>query len=296
MLNAHSLIAITREQHWLPAWFEQRKGVTHEGLVTPKLLSELLEYEKFLRMGINREELERLTRSNKPVPYSSFVTGIFDLYGEKRGKPLVGDKTPAYVRSISSLHALWPEAKFVHIIRDGRDVCLSTIAWARASRFNRRFTTWSEDTLTTASLWWEWNVRLGREAGSSLAPELYQEIRYESLVSTPAEECVALCAYLGIPYDGVMLEFHEGREKTDPSLDAKKAWRPVTAGLRDWRSQMPREDLERFEAAAGALLDELGYERVFPQPKPEALRHASKIRDSFTRDIRSEGRVLPERW
>jgi hypothetical protein len=68
-----------------------------------------------------------------------------------------------------------------------------------------------------------------------------------------------------------MLRFHEGRERTEPNLDAKKAWRPVTQGLRDWRSQMSQQDVERFEAATGDLLDELGYERAVPNPVAEAL-------------------------
>ena len=70
----------------------------------------------------------------------------------------------------------------------------------------------------------------------------------------------------------------------------------VTAGLRDWRTQMPGVDTERFEAAAGDFLDELGYPRTVPRRKPEALRRASKIRDSFAPDVRYRGRLLPERW
>jgi hypothetical protein len=70
---------------------------------------------------------------------------------------------------------------------------------------------------------------------------------------------------------------------------------PVTAGLKDWRTQMPGVDTERFEAA-GDFLDELGYPRTVPRPKPEVLTRASKIRDSFAPDVRYRGRLLPERW
>jgi len=87
-----------------------------------------------------------------------------------------------------------------------------------------------------------------------------------------------------LPYDDAMLRFHEGRTKTDPGLDAKHAWLPITPGLRNWRSQMPVEDVERFEAVAGNLLDELGYPRAVPCPRPEALEHASKIRHSIAQD------------
>ena len=100
----------------------------------------------------------------------------------------MGDKTPGYVRRIPTLHALWPEAKFVHIIRDGRDVCLSAINWRKADHALGRFSTWTEDPITTAAVWWEWHVRLGREDGGSLPPKLYHEVRYEALVSVPARD------------------------------------------------------------------------------------------------------------
>jgi hypothetical protein len=54
--------------------------------------------------------------------------------------------------------------------------------------------------------------------------------------------------------------------------------------LRDWQSQMPAEELERFEATAGELLDELNYSRAVPRPRPEALEHAARIRRSLALD------------
>src|SRR3989442_8404264 len=216
IVNAHPQIAITPETHWIPRWFNRRKGLTAEGLVTPKLVSKLLEYHKFPKLQIGREQLESLLGSGEPVSFPSFVSGIYDLYGKAQGKPLVGDKTPDYVRSIPTLHALWARAKFVHLIRDGRDVCLSTMSWSKVRKGAGRFATWMVDAVATTALWWEWNVRLGREIGSSLGPELYYEMRYESLVADPAHECAALCAFLGVPYNDAMLRFHEGRTRTDP--------------------------------------------------------------------------------
>jgi hypothetical protein len=54
MVDAHPLVAIPNEQHWLPKWFEQRKGVAPEGLAMPELVSKLIEYERLSRMGIDR--------------------------------------------------------------------------------------------------------------------------------------------------------------------------------------------------------------------------------------------------
>jgi len=247
-------------------------------------------------MKVGREELERLMNSDEPVSYASFVSAIFDLYGQRKGKSLVGDKTASYMLNIPTLHGLWPQAKFVHIIRDGRDVCLSMVNWKKAHVAAGRLSTWTEDPLLTAALWWKHRVRLGREDGGALRPGLYYEIRYETLVSQPATECAALCDFLGLPYHDAMLKFYEGREKADPSLDAKKAWRPVTPALRDWRSQMTLDDVERFEAVAGDLLDELGYPCTVPNPPQEKLVNATGIHHAFTQEIRTKGERLPVRW
>ena len=297
MVDAHPEIAITRQSRFIPNYYEKRKGLTPDGLVTPDLVDRLIEERRFKNLEIDREELEGLAGSGEQeVSFESFVTGIFDHYGKVQGKRLVGDKTPRYVRSIPTLHDLWPETKFVHLIRDGRDVCLSMMNWKKADSSAGQFSAWKEDRVSTGALWWELNVRLGRQAGKSLAPELYHEVRYEELVSEPKGTCAVLCSFLGLPYDDAMLKFHEGREKADPDLDAKKGWRPLTQGLRKWSEQMSAEDLRRFEAASGYLLDELGYPRAVPDPPEEALAWAVRMRESFTGDVPSSGDRLPVGW
>ncbi len=285
MVDAHPQLAIMSEAQWIPRRFKAGKGLTPEGMVLPGLIPQLLEHPRFAALNISPEELRGLLGDSEPVSYADFVAGIFDLYGKAQGKALVGNKTPGFVRRLDAFHALWPKARFVHLIRDGRDVCLSMGDWPKAQlKHPGDFATWKDDSVSTTALWWELNVRLGRAVRNSLGPELYYEVRYESLVCNPAEECEALCAFLGVPYDGAMLRFHEGRTKADPALGAKTAWRPITPGLRDWRSQMPAEDVERFEAAAGELLDELGHLRAILSPRPEALEQASQIRDSLAQD------------
>src|SRR3712207_6135656 len=133
MVDAHPDIAITRQSRFIPNYYEKRKGLTPDGLVTPDLVDRLIEERRFKNLQIDREELESLAGSGEQeVSFESFVAGIFDHYGKVQGKRLVGDKTPRYVRSIPTLHELWPEARFVHIIRDGRDVCLSMMNWKKA--------------------------------------------------------------------------------------------------------------------------------------------------------------------
>jgi hypothetical protein len=295
LVDAHPRLTIIHETHWIPKWYYKARKQTPRGCVNRKLIRYLLQRRKFARLGISRAELEQWIRSGEPVSYADFVGRVFDRYGEARGKPLVGDKTPAYARNVDLLHTLWPKAKFVHLMRDGRDVCLSAINWRKPGRLLRRASSWREDPDITAALWWEWHVRMARLSRKSLSEDLYYEMRYESLVVQPAEECAKLCAFLGLAYDEAMLRFYETRRRNAPGLDAKEAWLPVTPGLRDWRSQMSASQLERFETAAGDLLDELGYSRAFSDPSPEARRQVLRVRDLFINDVRSRRRPMPER-
>jgi hypothetical protein len=296
IVDAHERIAITPETHWIPRFWRKRVGVKRDGTVTPEILAALFAYRKFGNLKIDPADVGALLAGDRPVGYAGFVSGVFDLYARRRRKPLAGDKTPGYVQHLPLLSELWPSARFVHIVRDGRDVALSVLDWDRAPRTAGRFATWEDDRLTTAALWWERFVRLGREAGRILGPERYHELRYEDLVADQAGVCRAICRFLDVPYDDAMERFSEGRTKNAPDLSAKRAWRPVTAGLRDWRRQMSAADLERFEAAAGALLEEIGYERGAPAPGREAQRHAATMRDRFTKDPHFKERALPAVW
>ena len=296
IVDAHPQIAITPEMHWISHYLNYFKNQNR--LVTPELVSELTEHKRFAQFEIPREEFEGLLGSGEPVPYPTFLNRIFGLYGKIKNKPLVGNKTSGYVGRILDLHALWPEAKFVHIIRDGRDVCLSILNWKKADRTAGRYASWEEDPVATTALWWERKVRRAREAGARLGSSLYYEVRYESLISRPEQECQRLCEFLDVLYDDAMIRFAEGKTRTDlPNArkTPKKAWLPITSGLRNWRTEMPVKDVERFEAAAGNLLEELGYERSFSRPTPQALEHATRIRKTFSRDVQERKEHPPER-
>ena len=295
IMNAHPQLAVTDEQDWISNYFKKRAALTPEGQVSPELIARLLQHKRFPKLGVSREDLERLLGSGEGVDYAAFVTGILDLYGRAKGKRLVGDKCPSHVFAIPSLNALWPSAKFVHLIRDGRDVCLSLLNWDKPDRITDRFVGCAEDRVSTSALYWTWMVQAGREAGRWLGPERYFEIRYEALLADAPGECGRLCIFLGVPYAEAMLRFHEGRTKSGSGLDAKQAWLPITPGLREWRSEMSAKDVERFEAAAGDLLDELGYPRTHGRPSPGAAQQAARVRDLFLRTARPGDR-LPASW
>ena len=296
IVDSHPQIAIVPEMHWITDYFRHGKWLGPQGRVTREQVEDMIRQKRFRQFDFTPEQFLGLLDGGGPLPYVTFLNQLFALYGQVKAKPLVGNKTPAYVRRIPTLHALWSEAKFIHLIRDGRDVCLSVLNWNHADRTAGRYTSWPEDPVGTTALWWKRKVRLGRQGGRALPPGQYYELRYEDLVAGPEAEAVRLCAFLGVPYDPAMLRFHEGRARPEPGLDAKKAWLPITPGLRDWRRQLAAAGVERFEAAAGDLLDELGYPRGCPSPAPAVREQAARIRELFTQDLQAREEVVPECW
>jgi hypothetical protein len=297
IVESHSKIAVIEETQWIPRWYERGVGLTRDGIVTPELSRRLQGHPRFTRLGLEPASVEALVQADVPKDYARFVTELFDLHGHLRGKPLVGEKSPGYVRHLPTLHALWPNAKIVHLIRDGRDVALSVLDWSKGHRTAGRFPTWLDDPVTTTALWWEWHVRLGRETGAHVGPKRYYELRYESLVADPEGECAKLCEFLTVPYEDAMLRFHEGRRtRPKPGRATKAAWLPVTAGLRSWREQMPAGHVALFEAASGALLDELGYACVSSAVSASDLDRTERIRDQFVSHARARRRPVPAAW
>jgi hypothetical protein len=282
MVDAHPLVAITRrETHWIPTCFRKRIGITADDMVTPSLISWLMSDERFQFMNISQAELEALLAAQRALPYADFVSRVFDLYAAHDGKTLAGDKTPGYARQIPMLHALWPTARFIHLIRDGRDVCLSFLDWAKSARVVGRFFSWTSDPIASAAFFWEWHVKLARRTGSGLGSNLYQEVRFEALVSQPQEQCATLCTFLEVPFSERMLLADAPPRKHRPGLDAKHARLPPTPGLRDWRSQMRPEYVQRFEVIAGDLLEELGYPRAFPGLSPTDRNELRRLREAY---------------
>jgi hypothetical protein len=234
--------------------------------LTDKLAAGVRRYRRFHRLGVSAQEAEEEARKAKT--YSEYVRALYTRFAALSGKPLAGDKTPSNVRHLPLLHGLFPEARAVHIIRDGRDVTLSVLAWAHESKGPGKLELWKEQPVAVCALWWRLQVRSGRINGVDIGADRYLEVLYEELVARPEDTLHQITDFLDLPYAHNMADYNRGKVRKKPGLSAKKAWLPPTPGLRNWRTDMKEKDIELFEAIAGDLLDELGHERTFPTISP----------------------------
>ncbi len=165
------------------------------------------------------------------------------------------------------LAKLFPQARFIHIIRDGRDVALS---YADVP--------FGPKTVARAADLWAQRVEQGTDDGRGLGAERYIEVFYEQMVSDLEATARRLCDFLHLEFDPAMLEYTE-RARSDVLPTAGRfnphVTKPVSK-VRSWEEQMPAEQVEVFEAVAGDVLARLGYVRRFEHPSATA-RAAARL-------------------
>jgi glycosyltransferase involved in cell wall biosynthesis len=273
MLDHHPWLAVALDTHFIPEAIKEAADGMDPPL-TPELVERVRQYRHFPRLQLSDAAIRQA--AVKARTYSEFVSALYEAYARKHGKPLAGEKTPDYCKHLPLLHRLFPWVKTVHTIRDGRDVALSTLEWARRNRGPGRFGLWQEQPLAVCALWWRWQVGTGRRDGVALGPSRYLEIRYDDVVDQSEDTLRRITAFLELSFADEMLTYSLGKISHKKGLTVKEAWLPPTPGIRTWRTQMAARDVELFEALAGDLLSELGYERRFERISPEVAATAER--------------------
>ena len=279
ILDRHPQLALAFDTHFIPRVIET-VSASGDPPLTPQLVERVITYHRFRRLDLTEGAARQAAAEART--YGQFVSALYAEYGRRRGKPIIGEKTPDYVLSLPRLHSLFPWAPFVHIIRDGRDVALSTLEWATGDKGPAHFELWREHPVAVCALWWEYQVGSGRRDGAALS---YHELRYEDLVARPREVVGGICSFLGLTFDRRMLDFDEPDQPSDHHLGPRKSRGVPTPGMRNWRVKMKESDVELFEAVAGPLLSSLSYERRYASFSPDVVALAEACRARFEAEL-----------
>lgn len=256
LLDSHPRLAVPPESYFVVTLAHLRELYERDdGLAVESLTADLLQHRRFKRWDLPERALREALDRSAPTSYADAIRTVYALYAERHGKSRYADKTPKYVEDLHLLTELFPEALFVHIVRDGRDVALSYLE-----------VDWGPNSMIEAARRWRHRVELGREAGAALGPERYMEVRYEDLVADPERELREVCRFISVEFEPAMFEYTDRAEDFIAPHFHPEAHqgmtRPPTAGMRDWRTQMEPGEVAKFELVAGPLLEELGYERA----------------------------------
>jgi hypothetical protein len=253
LIDSHSQIAIPFESFVLIDFYNkiQKKqynlAFMHD---RKKLVTDLLSSK-----GINKwsptigvEDID----IDKCHTLSDAFNQIYSAYAEKSGKQIWGDKTPSYTLHLHILNELFPHAKFIHIIRDGRDVALSLVRQQ-----------WGPNSLIQGLMYWKEVVLWVRKMGRMLPKDRYMEIHFEDLVNDPKTILKQIMNFLEKPYEDTML-FKYMEKYSDLPIGSKKFHqnlkRAIDPGLAfGWKKKLSKIDQTISYEIAGSLFKELDY-------------------------------------
>lgn len=222
-----------------------------------KMMNEWLRSKAFKVSGLQAEEIKaRVLAECRSA--GDFLRIVMEEVARKQGADRWIDSTPTNIPHLLRIKKDFPDAKIIHIIRDGRDVALSLDkrGWSRPLPGDR------DKGLLAAGLYWEWIVRKGRKFGSILQPD-YFEVRYEHLVHEPAETLQRLAVFLQHDLDyGCIQKASIGSVKTPLTSFKEDLEQGQFIPVGRWKDEnkFPRDQLVLFESLVGDYLQELGYE------------------------------------
>jgi hypothetical protein len=184
--------------------------------------------------------------------YRAALEAPFQAYAALHGKPRWADKTPYYVGAIDVIKRVFPEARIVNVVRDGRDVALSLLR-----------VPFGPSNVWAAARQWRAAVDAGDAAAARYGEDVLT-VRYEDLVADPEPVVQRVCAFCEIAYRPEMLAIEEsaggrlaaGQEGWFSELFAGIGTRSVGK----WRTGMTPAQQATFAANAGEALRRHGYE------------------------------------
>ena len=272
MLDAHPELAIPAETQFVPELIEHGRAGAEAG----QLVAEIVAARTWSDLGLDAQRLrERVAGLDRPGA-AAVLRAFYELCAEREGKPRWGEKTPGYVRHMRLIADELGEARFLHLIRDGRDVALS----------RRRRGMGAEKPIADTAKLWRRRIEDARRQARRLRGR-YLELRYEDLVSEPEQALRRACELVELDYDPAMLAYHERAEERIGELGdlpaaggrrgrtaserhaahARASEGPTGARTAAWREEMSAAECAEFEAVAGDPARRTGLRRGILNPR-----------------------------
>jgi len=253
MFHNHPNIAIPYESHFITDYYNkiENYGDLNEDNNIKHLMKDIFN-EDLLKQWDHTFYIDQILPKIKTRTLGHVFRAIYDDYMYAKGKTRWGDKSD-YLDRLHIINEMFPDAKFIHIIRDGRDVANSVLKLP-----------WGPQDIIQAAEWWHHHMILGRRMGAMLDPSRYTEIKYEDLVSDTENQLKRLCKFIGEDFSSEMLNYY--KKSADSIPDSRKGQHynadspPKTDRVAAWKKEMTPKNIAIFNDYTEHSLKELNYE------------------------------------
>jgi hypothetical protein len=188
--------------------------------------------------------------------YAEVLSWLVREHGRRQGKSaatLWVDHTPSnFWRGLTMLR-MFPEARFIHLVRDGRGVAASLFPLD-----------WGPNDILRAAEYWMARCALGLAAELQLGPDRVLRVRYEDLLASPEATLRAIAAFAGLDYEPVMAQGTGHSPTRYHERQHRLVGQPPDQSRADgWQYSLTAREIEIFESVAGEFLETLGYQAEY---------------------------------
>lgn len=264
MLDAHPAVAIAPETHFIRRFWLRRSffGDLNRDDNFARLVGEIVAMPEFAEMGLSgnafREAVEGVARD-----YGALFGLLLEMFARSRGARIAGEKTPNHLLYMPTIERFFPEARFIHLVRDPRAVVNS---W--------RDVPWSTGHVVGDAFVWRRYMATARQNPPG-DPNRLLVVRYENLIETTGKTLDGVCDFLAIQRRPELANYHEhGADTVNVEREPWKARviQPLDAQRSErWRHELAHGDVARIEVVCGSDMRELGYTEACSRPAIWAL-------------------------
>jgi hypothetical protein len=264
MLAAHPRLAIPPESHFIPDLLRLERRAGGLAAQRDEIARLLVTHDRLVDFDLGAAFIRDTVQTLQPLTTRTITDALFAEYARRHDKPRWGDKTPRYCGFVPELRMVFPEARFIHVVRDGRDTALSS--WKAA--FGPR--TW-----VAAAYKWRDSIRATQRGIHAVPGDTVLEVRYEELLRYPETILSRVCHFIGESFHDAMLRYSEQADHLVPSWE--KQWHARLSGPVDgsnagkWRTQLSPGQIALIQHIAGRELTAYGYDLVPIDLTPAAM-------------------------
>ncbi len=252
ILNAHSKIAIPEEASFLKPLLSTKwikKSI--KGNEKDKVVSYLRNNEQFKLWNFDREPLLNEIESRDIITIKEIMEIMYSSYAKHEGKSNWGDKS-LFFGSMENINKMFPEALFIHIVRDGRDVFHS---WRKMDP--------SKSHPSVMALDWKAKHYLIEKSLKEIPKQKIHLIRYEDLVNDPKKQLLAICDFLNIPFEDKMISFHKDSNKYIGKHHSDLIFKAIDkSNTNKWKKTLTLNEQSIYQLVVKKSLKKYDYELI----------------------------------
>ncbi len=259
ILNTHSLVGVPPESGFLHWWFGKYKNWTRSdsenAISIDTFITDLLSSKKIEGWNLKRNEIKKNIIEKQPTTYLELVTLIYKIY---TNKSIIGDKNNYYIKHLDEINIITQNPKFIHLVRDGRDVACSYLKIKELEKSSYLYLPSVSNDINEIANEWSNNIT---KIEQFLTNKNSITVKYEDLIQSPKIAISEICHFLEINFEDNMLEFYlRNDEPTFTSAWKQKTFESIDSSNKGkYKRILSKNDIEKFNKIAASNLHKFNY-------------------------------------